>query len=206
MVDVQITSEQQLREIVGHPHQKVIDKVRPTLHQVHVSWLAACPMVFLATADASGRMDVSPKGDPAGKIVHVIDSHRVAIPERPGNRRIDGYLNVLQNPHVGLVALIPGRGDTLRINGAARIVDDGDYFDALAVKQIRPLLALEVDVEEVFFHCAKAFLRSDLWRPETWEPDALPSTAKITKALMPELDETELEKAYAEPEFRKWLY
>ncbi|MCX2966556.1 MSMEG_1061 family FMN-dependent PPOX-type flavoprotein [Gordonia aquimaris] len=203
---MQITTEQQLRDIVGQPHQKVIDKVRAALHPVHVEWLAACPMVFLATSDASGRMDVSPKGDPAGKVVHILDQGRVAIPERPGNRRVDGYLNVLQNPHVGLVALIPGRGDTLRINGTARIVDDGDYFDALAVQGVRPLLALEVDVEEVFFHCAKAFLRSNLWRPDTWEPDALPSTAKITKALMPDLDEDELEKAYAEPEFRKWLY
>lgn len=203
---MEITTPEQLREIVGHPHPTVVEKVRPSLHRVHIAWLTACPMVFLATSDAGGRLDVSPKGDPAGKVLHVIDDRHIAIPERPGNKRVDGYLNVLENPHVGTIAVIPGRGDTLRVNGAARIVDDADYFDDLAVKGQRPILALEVEVEEVFFHCSKAFLRSDLWRPETWTPDALPSTAKITKALLPELDEAELEKAFEETEFRKWLY
>ncbi|ROZ93703.1 pyridoxamine 5'-phosphate oxidase family protein [Gordonia sp. OPL2] len=203
---MEITTPEQLREIVGHPHPTVVEKVRPALHRVHIAWLKACPMVFLATSDAEGRLDVSPKGDPAGKVVHVVDDRRIAIPERPGNKRVDGYLNVLENPHVGTIAVIPGRGDTLRVNGAARIVDDADYFDDLAVKGQRPILALEVEVDEVFFHCSKAFLRSDLWRPDTWTPDALPSTAKITKALLPELDEDELEKAFEETEFRKWLY
>ncbi|NED68715.1 pyridoxamine 5'-phosphate oxidase family protein, partial [Streptomyces sp. SID10244] len=173
-------------------------KVRSSLHQVHIDWLAATPIVFLATSDASGGLDVSPKGDPPGKVVHVIDETRIAIPERPGNRRVDGYLNILQNPHIGTIAVIPGRGDTLRINGSARIVDDGDYFDRLAVKDRRPILAVEIDIEEIFFHCSKAFLRSDLWRPDTWRPEALPSTAKITKTLMPELDEAELEEGFAE--------
>ncbi|MFW0787179.1 MSMEG_1061 family FMN-dependent PPOX-type flavoprotein [Gordonia sp. CPCC 206044] len=203
---MEITTEEQLRAIVGHPHEQVVKKVLPELRPIHLDWLAQTPMIFLATSDVSGRLDVSPKGDPAGKIVHVIDRNRIAIPERPGNRRVDGHLNVLENPHAGIISIIPGRGDTLRINGAARIVDDGDYFDELAVKDQRPILALEIDVQEVFFHCSRAFLRSDLWRPETWAPDALPSTAKIIKALVPEVDEDELEKAYADKEFRKHLY
>ncbi|GAA3695813.1 pyridoxamine 5'-phosphate oxidase family protein [Gordonia hankookensis] len=206
MGSVEITTEEQLRGIVGHPHETVVTKVRSSLHQVHIDWLAATPIVFLATSDASGGLDVSPKGDPPGKVVHVIDETRIAIPERPGNRRVDGYLNILQNPHIGTIAVIPGRGDTLRINGSARIVDDGDYFDRLAVKDRRPILAVEIDIEEIFFHCSKAFLRSDLWRPDTWRPEALPSTAKITKTLMPELDEAELEEGFAEANFRKWLY
>ncbi|MEE4021798.1 MSMEG_1061 family FMN-dependent PPOX-type flavoprotein [Gordonia sp. PKS22-38] len=203
---MEITSEEQLRAVIGHPHETVANKVRPTLQQIHIDWLAATPMVFLATADRAGRLDVSPKGDPAGQVVHVVNETTIAIPERPGNRRVDGFLNILQNPQVGTIAVIPGRGDTLRVNGRARIVDDADYFDLLTVKRSRPILAVEIDVEEVFFHCSKAFLRSDLWRPETWRPTALPSTAQISKALMPELDLDELEKAYAEPEFRKWLY
>ncbi|MEE3852889.1 MSMEG_1061 family FMN-dependent PPOX-type flavoprotein [Gordonia sp. LSe1-13] len=203
---MEITSEEQLRAVIGHPHETVANKVRPTLQQIHIDWLAATPMVFLATADRAGRLDVSPKGDPAGQVVHVVDETTIAIPERPGNRRVDGFLNILQNPQVGTIAVIPGRGDTLRVNGRARIVDDADYFDRLTVKRSRPILAVEIDVEEVFFHCSKAFLRSDLWRPETWRPTALPSTAQISKTLMPELDLDELEKAYAEPEFRKWLY
>ena len=99
---------------------------------------------------------MSPKGDPPG-FVHVIDDTTIAIPERPGNKRVDGYLNVLQRPYVGTLFLIPGRGDTLRINGSARILADADYFDEMVVLGKRPILALEIDVEEVFFHCAKVF-------------------------------------------------
>ncbi|WP_440717525.1 MSMEG_1061 family FMN-dependent PPOX-type flavoprotein [Gordonia oryzae] len=209
---MEITTEGQLRAIVGHPIEMVIKKVKPALEPVHVEWLAASPMLFVATSDEQGRMDVSPKGDPPGKVAHVLDEHTIVIPERPGNKRVDGYLNILRNPHVGTVAIIPGRGDTLRVNGTARIVDGADddsggtYFDELAVKGRRPILALEVTVEEVFFHCAKAFLRSDLWRPETWHPDDLPSTAQMTKMLMPELDEVALQERYAESNYRKLLY
>ncbi|MCK8615747.1 MSMEG_1061 family FMN-dependent PPOX-type flavoprotein [Gordonia sp. C13] len=201
-----ITDEARLREIVGHPVDLVRNKVKPTLSEIHREWLAESPMVFLATSDEHGRIDVSPKGDPRGKVVHVVDDSRIAIPERPGNKRVDGYLNILRNPHAGTVFLIPGRGDTLRVNGRARIVDDGDYFDDLAVKGVRPILAVEIDVEEVFFHCAKAFLRSDLWKPESWTPDVLPSPAAITKQVMPEVDEAALERRYSEENFRKILY
>lgn len=203
---MQITDETHLREIVGHPIEMVRKKVKPTLSEIHRDWLAESPMVFLATSDEHGRVDVSPKGDPRGKVVHVIDDTRIAIPERPGNKRVDGYLNILRNPHVGTVFLIPGRGDTLRVNGPARIVDDGDYFDELAVKGKRPILAVEIDVDEVFFHCAKAFMRSDLWKPDTWAPDVLPSTAAITKLVLPEVDEEVLEKRYSEENYRKILY
>lgn len=203
---MRVTSEEQLRGIVGHPVEMVVNKVRASLSPAHMEWLTATPMIFLATSDAHGRVDVSPKGDPAGMVVHIIDEHTIAIPERPGNKRVDGYLNILSNPHVGTIAVIPGRGDTLRINGSARIVDDADYFDDLAVKGNRPILAVEVDVEEVFFHCSKAFLRSDLWKPETWHPEQLPSTAKLTAMLMPELDESYLEERYAESNYRKMLY
>ncbi|MGC5247378.1 MSMEG_1061 family FMN-dependent PPOX-type flavoprotein [Gordonia sp. DT219] len=213
---MEITTEEQLRAIVGEPAEMVVKKVKSALEPVHIEWLSASPMVFVATSDGAGRMDVSPKGDPPGKVVHVLDERTIVIPERPGNKRVDGYLNVLANPHVGTIAIVPGRGDTLRINGTARIVDcdhrDGDdrggpdYFDELAVKGRRPILALEITVEEVFFHCAKAFLRSDLWHPETWHPDDLPSTAQLTKKLMPELDEAALEQRYAESNYRTLLY
>ncbi|MDS1114288.1 pyridoxamine 5'-phosphate oxidase family protein [Gordonia westfalica] len=203
---MQITDETHLREIVGHPIEMVRNKVKPTLSEIHRDWLAESPMVFLATSDEQGRVDVSPKGDPRGKVVHVIDDTRIAIPERPGNKRVDGYLNILRNPHAGTVFLIPGRGDTLRVNGPARIVDDGDYFDELAVEGKRPILAVEIDVDEVFFHCAKAFMRSDLWKPDTWAPDVLPSTAAITKLVLPEVDEEALEKRYSEENYRKLLY
>ena len=213
---MEITTEEQLRAIVGHPAEMVIKKVKSALEPIHMDWLSASPMVFVATSDGAGRVDVSPKGDPTGKVVHVVDEHTIVIPERPGNKRVDGYLNVLANPRVGTIAIVPGRGDTLRVNGRARIVDSGehyrgendgrDYFDDLSVKGRRPIVALEITVEEVFFHCAKAFLRSDLWRPETWRPDELPTTAQMTKKLMPELDEQALEKRYSEQNYRTMLY
>jgi PPOX class probable FMN-dependent enzyme len=205
MDTVHITSEEQLRAIVGDPHETVIKKVKTRLQDVHREWLAATPMIFVATSDADGRVDVSPKGDPAGKIAHVIDDRTIAIPERPGNRRVDGYLNILSNPRVGTISVIPGRGDTLRINGTARIVDDGPYFDDLAVRDQRPILAVEISTDEVYFHCAKAFLRSELWKPNTWRPDAVASLAQLTKRLMPEIAD-EIPDDYTEESFRPHLY
>ena len=107
------------------------NKARSALHDLDRQWLAASPFCLVATADASGTCDVSPKGDPPGQLAYVIDDTTIAIAERPGNRRVDGYRNVLANPHVGLIFLIPGRGDTLRINGRARLVSDAPFFDAM---------------------------------------------------------------------------
>lgn len=201
----EVTTVAELRDIVGEPDHYVANKVKDRLSAMHRDWLAHSPLAFVATTDAQARVDVSPKGDPAG-FVHVIDDRTVAIPDRPGNKRVDGYLNVLQRPHVGTLFVIPGRGDTLRINGRARILADADYFDAMAVQGKRPLLALEVAVEEVFFHCSKAFLRSDTWKPETWNPTALPSVAQLAKALRYDWTDTELEERYCEENIRKVLY
>ncbi|HWH65019.1 MAG TPA: MSMEG_1061 family FMN-dependent PPOX-type flavoprotein, partial [Gaiellales bacterium] len=172
---------------------------------IHQDWLAHSPLGFVATTDADGNLDVSPKGDPPG-FVHIIDDTTIAIPERPGNRRVDGYLNVLARPHVGTLFLIPGRGDTLRINGRATVLSDADYFDAMSVQGKRPILALEIAVREVFFHCAKAFLRSDAWKPETWTPEALPSVAQMAQALRTNMSLAELERYYSEDNVRTMLY
>jgi uncharacterized protein len=201
----EVKSVEELRAIVGQPDKYVANKVKDRLSVIHRDWLAHSPLGFVATSDAQGRVDVSPKGDPPG-FVHVIDDTTIAIPERPGNKRVDGYLNVLQRPHVGTLFLIPGRGDTLRINGTARILADADYFDAMVVKNKRPILALEIDVEEVFFHCAKAFLRSDAWDPSTWNPTAVPSVAQLAKAIRYDWSLEELEARYSEDNIRKVLY
>ena len=205
MVRREVNTAEELREIVGHPNKYVANKVGKRLSAIQQDWLAHSPLGFVATTDAQGRVDVSPKGDPPG-FVHVIDDTTIAIPERPGNKRADGYLNVLERPHVGTLFLIPGRGDTLRINGPARILADADYFDALTVKGKRPILALEIDVEEVFFHCAKAFLRSEAWAPSSWNPTAVPSVAQIAQALKKDMSLAELEKYYSEDNMRKILY
>ncbi|BBZ62669.1 pyridoxamine 5'-phosphate oxidase [Mycolicibacterium monacense DSM 44395] len=201
----EITTVEELRAIVGHPNSYVANKVGPRLSSVQQEWLRAASLGFVATVDAQGHLDVSPKGDPAG-FVHIIDDRTIAIPERPGNKRVDGYLNVLQRPRVGTVFVIPGRGDTLRINGSATVLADADYFDGMAVRGKRPVLALEIRVEEVFFHCAKAFLRSGAWNPESWTPDAVPSVAQLAKTFKPDLTQAELDEYYSPDNMDKQLY
>lgn len=176
----EITTVEQLEALVGSPNPVARDKVRTALHDLDRAWLAASPFCLVATSAADGSGDVSPKGDPPGQLAYVLDDHTIAIAERPGNRRVDGYRNVLANPHVGLIFLIPGRGDTLRVNGRARLVRDASFFDEMIVKGHRPILALVVSVDEVFHHCAKALLRSRLWRPETWQ-DPLPPRPVIAQ-------------------------
>ncbi|MGT2427097.1 MSMEG_1061 family FMN-dependent PPOX-type flavoprotein [Amnibacterium kyonggiense] len=187
--------------LIGEPGERARTKSRPALVDVDRAWLAASPFCVMATADADGRCDASPKGDPVGRLAHVIDDRTIAIAERPGNKRADGYRNILVNPHVGLTFFIPGRGDTLRINGRARLVSDAPFFDDLVVKGHRPLLAVVVDIEDVFFHCAKAFMRSGLWEPETWEPyGAVPRRAVLAKQVEPDERTVEQLDEYYRPE------
>jgi len=200
-----ITSEEQLREVVGHPSDAVANKVRTALTQEHRDWLARSPFCMVATAAADGTCDVSPKGDPAGFTL-VLDDRTIAIPDRRGNKRTDGFRNVLANPHVGLVYLIPGRGDTLRVNGRATLLRDAPFFDDMVVKATRPVLALLVEVEQVFFHCPKAFMRSNLWQPETWDPESLPSRARLVQAVERPADSIEELERYYGPEYARTLY
>jgi PPOX class probable FMN-dependent enzyme len=174
----EITTEAELHAILGEPTAAAAGKDRRILDEIDRQWLAASPFCLVATSAPDGSCDVSPKGDPPGFTV-VLDDATIALPERAGNRRADGFVNILANPHVGLIYLLPGRGDTLRINGRARLVRDADLLDRMVVQGHRPLLATVVEIEQVFFHCAKAFLRSALWQPETWTPGAAPSRARI---------------------------
>lgn len=200
-----VTDDEELRELVGEPIPRVAEKVRPSLHELDRQWLAAAPLCLIATAAADGSCDVSPKGDPPG-FAHVLDERTIAIPDRPGNRRVDGFRNVLQNPNVGLLFLIPGRGDTLRINGSAQLLRDAEFFDRMIVNDHRPQLALLVHIEEVFHHCPKSLLRSSVWKPESWAPDAVPSRARIAKALdAPQVPLEQLE-AYYGPSYAEKLY
>jgi PPOX class probable FMN-dependent enzyme len=204
----EITTEDELREAIGgYATGRAVTKVRDTLHPLQVEWLRVSPFCVIATSDAAGNCDASPKGDPAGHLVHVLDERTVVIAERPGNKRADGYLNVLANPHVGIISIIPGRNDTLRINGRARLVRDAPFFDDLAVRGQRPVLAMVVEIDQVFSHCPKAFMRSRLWEPSTWLPDAVPTTAALCKAVQ-EPAETleELETHYAREHYSTLLY
>lgn len=200
-----VTTARELEEILGAPLPAARDKVRDRLHPIDRQWLEASPLCFVATADGAGAADVSPKGDPAG-LALVLDDRTIAIPERPGNRRADGFHNVLANPNVGLIFLIPGRGDTLRINGRARLLRDVPYAERMRVRGHDPVLVLEVAVEQVFFHCSKAFLRSKAWDASSWAPDAAPRRAVIAHALERPDASVEALDAYYGPSYAEKIY
>jgi PPOX class probable FMN-dependent enzyme len=162
---------ERLREIYGAVHPKAAIKVIDRLDRHCREFIAASPFVALATSDGA-RLDVSPKGDPAGFVV-VEDDRRLLIPDRPGNNRIDGLLNILRDPQVALLFLIPTVDETLRVNGRAEISEDEGLRARCAANGRLPATVTRVTVEEVFTHCGKAPLRAGLWRPETW-PAARP--------------------------------
>jgi uncharacterized protein len=174
-----ITSEQQLRDLLGLPSDRAQLKERPALDVHSRAFIAHSPFLLMSTSDAGGRCDVSPKGDAPGFVL-VLDDRRLVIPDRPGNKRFDGMKNILANPHVGLIFLVPGRQETLRVNGRAWITRDPDLLARMAAHGKTPALAIGVEVEQSYLHCPKAFMRSQLWKHASWPaPDALPSMACV---------------------------
>jgi uncharacterized protein len=174
-----LTTEQELRDLIGVPGARSVQKERLSLDEHSRAFIARSPFLLLATSGASGRCDVSPKGDAPG-FVQILDDRRLAIPERPGNKRLDGMLNLLANPHVGLIFLVPGREETLRVNGKAWITRDRQILERCVVHGKVPLVAIGVEVEQCFLHCPKAFIRSRLWHHRAWPAaDALPSMACV---------------------------
>jgi hypothetical protein len=174
-----VSTKEELRAIFGAPGERAVLKERLRLNEHTRAFIARSPFVLLATSNAAGRCDVSPKGDAPGFVLALDDRHLV-VPDRIGNNRIDGLTNIMENPHVGMIFLIPGREDTLRVNGRACIVRDAEILARLEVQGKRPKVAIGVEVEECFLHCAKAFKRSGLWDRDRW-PDVagLPSMAKM---------------------------
>jgi len=180
-----VTSRDELREIFKMPSERAVLKERPALDEHDRAFIAASPFLLLATANAAGQCDVSPKGDAPGFVL-VLDDRHLVIPDRPGNNRLDGMSNIVENPHVGMIFLVPGREETLRVNGRASIIRDEEILDRAAVMGKRPPVGIGVEVEECYLHCAKAFRRSKLWEPEQW-PDrkALPSMARVLWDQLP---------------------
>jgi PPOX class probable FMN-dependent enzyme len=174
-----VTSEHDLREMLGVPASRSVLKERQVLDKHSRAYIAVSPFVLIATAGSDGTCDVSPKGDAPGFVL-VLDDRHIVIPDRPGNKRFDGMKNLLTNPHIGLIFLVPGRDETLRINGRAWITKDPELLDRCVAQGKTPQLAIGVEVEQCFLHCAKAFLRSKLWRHTEWPaPDALASMAQV---------------------------
>jgi uncharacterized protein len=174
-----VTSEEALRDLLGQPSELVIKKQLPSLDRHCRNYIALSPFMLLGTANAAGDCDVSPRGDAPG-FVAVIDDKHIAIPDRPGNRRIDSLRNIVQNGKVGLLFMIPGVEETLRINGRACLTREPALLEKLAARGKVPTLAIGVEVEEAFLHCAKAFKRSQLWDNATWpNRTALPTLAEM---------------------------
>jgi PPOX class probable FMN-dependent enzyme len=178
---VTITSEEELRRVTGEPSEAVLRKDIGRLDEHARTFIGASPFVLLATSGPDGTCDVSPRGEEAGGVL-VLDEHTLVIPDRPGNRRIDSLRNIVVNPNVGLLFMVPGTEETLRVNGRAQVVSRAPYMERLSVRGKVPALAISVEVRECFFHCSKAFRRSSLWRPERWPArESLPTLGQIMK-------------------------
>ncbi|WP_209018035.1 pyridoxamine 5'-phosphate oxidase family protein [Roseibium aggregatum] len=162
-----ITTVDQLEAHAGTAPEKVRVKEIKALDSLCRQFIARSPFCLIATVDPEGVIDVSPKGDPAG-FVTVLSDTVLAIPDRPGNRRLDSYHNLLKDPRVGLIFLIPGKGETLRVSGRARIVRDAWLLERMQVEGKQPAMALAVEITRAFMHCPKAMVRSKIWQPESW--------------------------------------
>lgn len=174
-----INEESQLRELLGEPSRLVQNKSITYLDEHCRDYIAKSPFLILSTADAEGNCDASPRGDAPG-FVHVLDDRLLVIPERPGNKRMDSLRNILANPHVGLIFMIPTLEETLRINGRACVIRDAGVLEKMAVNGKVPTIGIGVQVEECYVHCAKAFMRSGLWNPEKWpSQETIPNMAQV---------------------------
>jgi uncharacterized protein len=202
-----VTTETELQSIVGVPGNLVNNKVINHLDEHCINFVSLSPFCLLSTSDENGHCDVSPRGDKPG-FAFVLDSKRIILPERPGNRRVDSMRNIISNPHIGLLFLIPGLGETLRVNGRACLVTDDELLDKMSERNRKPLIGIAIEVEECYIHCAKAFKRSGLWEPESWaEHSKLPSAAKILSdhAKLSKLSTEEIE-AILSKDYKERLY
>eukprot|EP00903_Cladosiphon_okamuranus_P001942 g1940.t1 len=177
--DCVIQDEADLRNLFPVTHDLAIQKCLTSLEKHARTFISRSPFLCLGTQNLSGKADVSPRGDLPG-FVKVLDNQTLVIPDRPGNNRLDSLTNILENPSVGLLFIVPGFDDTLRVNGKARLVTDPWLLDSLSVETRAPRLAIVVEVDTVFMHCAKAFRRSHLWDPEHFQDrKEMPSLIEI---------------------------
>jgi len=171
----------EIREQIGGPVPPVVAKVMDHIDPVSRAIIEKSPFIVMASATADGYPDISPKGDPVG-FVRVLGEHYLAIPDRPGNRRVDTFQNILENPYLAILFVIPGKGETLRVTGETRIVRDRTLRESMAVDSHVPEFAIVMHVERVLIHCPKCVLRAKLWQPEQW-PDSS-KTAGIAAAMI----------------------
>ena len=178
-----IETEAALRELIGEPAEIIRSKISDRLNPLTRKFIEQSPFLCLATSDEGGSCDVSPRGDPRG-FVRILDEVTLLVPERPGNRLADSLRNILRNPHVGLLFVIPGVTDTFRVNGRATLTTDAELLAPCAVEEKIPKLGILVDIDVAYTQCSKAFLRSHLWDPARYQDRAeLPSNGEILEAL-----------------------
>jgi PPOX class probable FMN-dependent enzyme len=192
-------TEDNLRAVIGEPAELVVRKIADRLNDLTRQFVERSPFVCVATARPDGGLDVSPRGDPAG-FVRILDERTLLIPDRPGNRIADTLTNLIADPRIALLFLVPGVGDTFRVNGRATIVDDPELLEASAIEGKPPRLGLLVEIEQAYTQCPKALIRSDLWNPERHvDRSELPRSGDILRAVAdPELDVEQYERERAE--------
>jgi PPOX class probable FMN-dependent enzyme len=201
----QVMTIAELHAINGDPQPAILQKQTSYLTPLLEAFISAAPFFLIATSDADGNCDVSPKGDLPG-IVKILDRRTIAIPDRLGNRRIDGHRNIIANPHIGLIFIIPNVDETVRLNGRAFITAEPELLASMTVQNRTPKLATIVEIDEVYMHCARAFLRSGLWKPEAWpDPDTIPTLGAIIceQKDLPPPDESQGKR---QEEYRATLY
>ena len=173
-----VTTVAEIRATLGETFETQANKAIDHIDDHCRVWIERSPFIVIASSDASGAMDVSPKGDPPG-FVRVLDPHTLAIPDRLGNRRADTFINVVENPHVALMFVVPKRREVVRVSGTAQVVRDRDLLQSMPVNDKTPDLALLVRVREAMFHCGKSMIRSNMWNADAWGPvDGLPTYAE----------------------------
>ena len=193
-----IRDERQLRALIGEPTELVVSKIADRLNELTRQFIERSPFVCVATASPGGGLDVSPRGDPPG-FVRILDERTLLLPERPGNKLADTLTNLLADDRIALLFLIPGVGDSFRVNGRAMLVDDPELLEPCAVEGKAPKLGILVAVEEAYTQCSKALIRSDLWNPETHvDRSELPSSGEILRRVADsdlDVDEYDRERA-----------
>lgn len=193
----QVHSAEELATIIGTPSAMSLKKELKTLDEHMRRFIAHAPFLVISTHSANGRCDASPRGDAPG-FIHVVDDRMLLIPDRPGNKRLDTFRNILETGHIGLLFLIPGLGETLRVNGRAAIIRDETWLTPLTAQGKRPVVAVAVSIEECFLQCAKALLRSKLWEPHEWPNlQSLPCAAEMLSdhVQMPDYDVAKMQMA-----------
>jgi PPOX class probable FMN-dependent enzyme len=203
-----VTTREELRTIykTPRPTDGSIRKELKALDGHCRSFIGKSPFVLIGSSDGEGNADVTPKGDKPG-FAAILDDRTIAIPDRPGNNRLDTLENILRNPSVGLLFLIPGMNETLRVNGDARITVDATLRERLAVDGKEPQSVIVITVKAAYMHCAKAFMRSDLWKPESWYDRAtLPTLGQILRDQLVVADSAEATDRWLDDEYKQTMW